>query len=161
MLLSYKPFKKDFHHLQWKVPIIVESYRHNKLLITLKVKVLIGLIVIDVHAATAEKNKCHCSLLSWLPAEVKTGHSFTKLSLCTPVISVHRHACHQLKNQKRKNRWEKHHQLWLWIANMQTMFVKFILIFNLAENITYSQNITQTKKANNLRKHPVGHSILF
>ncbi len=35
------------------------------------------------------------SLLSWLPVEVKTEHSFTKLSLCTPVISTHPHACQE------------------------------------------------------------------
>ena len=56
--------------------------------------------VIDGYTAAAEQTIAiqFVYLLSWLPAEVKTEHSFTKLSLCTPVISIHRHACHQLKN---------------------------------------------------------------
>ena len=47
------------------------------------------------------------SLLSWLPVEVKAEHSFTKLSLCTPVISTHPHACQEPQKIQEKNRLKK------------------------------------------------------
>ena len=148
MLLSYKPFKKEFHHLKWEVPMIVESCRQNLYIKTRKVKVLIGLMAVDVHTATAEQTIAiqFVYLLSWLPAEVKTGHSFTKLSLCTPVISIHRHACHQLKTNTERAGGKTYHKEWLWIANMQTMFVKFILIYKMAENITKFQKTVHKQR---------------
>ena len=86
------------------------------------------------------------SLLSWLPVQVKTKHSFTKLSLCTPVISIHRHACHQLKTNTERAGGKTYHKPWIWIANMQTMFVKLILNFKMAENITKFQKTVHKQR---------------